>query len=121
MRAGRTASASDLRRRRGHRQEYLSPALAAAETDDRLLAYRLPSGEVDQVPKPTDAALLRRIGARLRERREALGRSQADVAEAAGVHVTYMSGLERGLRNPSILVLRAVCEVLEVSLDELLG
>lgn len=70
------------------------------------------------MPSPADAAVLQRLGARLRARREALGRSQADVAEAAGVHVTYMSGLERGLRNPSILVLRAVCSVLDMSLDE---
>lgn len=66
-----------------------------------------------------DRRTLARMGARLRQRREDAGRSQADVAEAAGVHVTYLSGLERGLRNPSILVLRAVCRVLDVSLDDI--
>lgn len=66
-----------------------------------------------------DRQLLERMGARIRQRREEAGRSQADVAEAAGLHVTYLSGLERGLRNPSILVLRAICRVLHVSLDDI--
>lgn len=89
----------------------------ARNAADRLLADRLASGDVSAMVTPDDAEVLRTLGRRLRARREELRRSQADVAEAAGVHVTYLSGLERGLRNPSGLVLRSLCQALDLSMD----
>lgn len=81
--------------------------------------YRLASGRLARVPTPEERAVLKLMGERLRARREELRLSQAALAEAAGVHVTYVSGLERGLRNPSILVLRAMCAALDVNLEDI--
>jgi transcriptional regulator with XRE-family HTH domain len=44
----------------------------------------------------------RLFGARVLERRKELGLSQEEFAELAGMHPTYISLIERGLRNPSL-------------------
>lgn len=46
--------------------------------------------------------LRRRFAANLRERRKALGLSQEELAFEAGLHRTYISGIERGIRNVGI-------------------
>ena len=51
------------------------------------------------------ARLQRAFGAEIRRRREALGVSQEALAFRAELHRTYVSLLERGLRNPSLGVL----------------
>lgn len=38
----------------------------------------------------------------MRERRVALGLSQEALAERADLHWTYVSGVERGVRNPGL-------------------
>jgi transcriptional regulator with XRE-family HTH domain len=48
-----------------------------------------------------------RLGARLRERREALGWSQAQLAEAAGVTPNYVGVVERGEKLPTLETLEA--------------
>ncbi len=40
------------------------------------------------------------------------GATQEDVAHRAGVHVTYLSGIERGVRNPSLRNIRAIAKAL---------
>jgi len=45
------------------------------------------------------------VGRNVRQRRIALGMTQEELAEAAGVSQQYVSGLERGDRNPTILTL----------------
>ena len=46
--------------------------------------------------------VLARFGLRLRQCREAKGLTQERLAEKAGLDQTYISGIERGLRNPGI-------------------
>ncbi|MBI5487653.1 MAG: helix-turn-helix domain-containing protein [Deltaproteobacteria bacterium] len=66
--------------------------------------------------------ILRRLGTRLRDARSDLGLTQADVADRAGVSVNYVSELERGLRNPTVLSLhRIVTAGLGADLGQLLG
>lgn len=41
------------------------------------------------------------------------------LARTAGVHWTYLSGIERGIRNPSWKVLTAIAISLEVPISEI--
>lgn len=45
---------------------------------------------------------------------------QGDIARILGVHRSYISGLERGRRNPSLLTVHKVAKALGISADELL-
>ncbi len=60
------------------------------------------------------------IGATLRRKRQAQGRTLREVAAAAGVSLTYLSEVERGRKEASSEVLEAVCAALELVLAELL-
>lgn len=48
------------------------------------------------------------------------GWSQEDLAEHSGLHRTYISGLERGTRNPTLAVLQSLADSLGKNLAELL-
>ena len=56
----------------------------------------------------------------LRARREARGWSQETFAGKAGIHRTYVSDIERGARNPSIMVLERLAKPLGVTAASLL-
>jgi len=59
------------------------------------------------------------FGKRLRETRLKKKMSQGDIAEKLGVHRSYISGLERGKRNPSLLTINKMADALAVSPKEL--
>jgi transcriptional regulator with XRE-family HTH domain len=63
---------------------------------------------------------LRAIGERIRQVRERLGLSQEALAADAGIDRSYMSGVERGVRNFSVLKLKAVAKALKVPVRELI-
>ena len=46
--------------------------------------------------------------------------SQEDLGEIAGLHRTYISGLERGIRNPSIRIVAQLADALGVEPGDLL-
>jgi len=54
---------------------------------------------------------------RLREKKEW---SQEDLAHKSGIHVTYLSGLECGRRNPTVMVLERLAKALDVHISILL-
>ena len=60
-----------------------------------------------------------RFGQRIRELRQDRGLSQEDLAESAGIHRTYMSSLERGLRNVGLDNILAIATALDVSPSDL--
>jgi len=62
-----------------------------------------------------------RLARNLRELRSKAGLSQEALADEAGLHRTYMSDLERGQRNPSIVIADRIAKALNVSIGELLG
>jgi transcriptional regulator with XRE-family HTH domain len=64
---------------------------------------------------PTTTAL----GLAVRELRKRNGLSQEELALASGLHPTYLSGIERGLRNPTWRSLGRICEALKVPMSEL--
>lgn len=45
--------------------------------------------------------------------------SQEEVAHRAAIHQTYLSGVETGKRNPSILVLERIAKALGVDISEI--
>ena len=60
------------------------------------------------------------FGKKLREVRLKKKLSQGDVAKILGVHRSYISGLERGARNPSLITAQKVAKALGVSIKEIL-
>jgi transcriptional regulator with XRE-family HTH domain len=65
--------------------------------------------------------LLNRFGLNVRQLREKRGWSQEQLAEAADLHRTYVSGIERGTRNPTLTVICRLAGGLGVSPAELMG
>lgn len=74
-------------------------------------------------PDTTDAsaAFLKVLGERVRLVRARRGISRKMVADAAGVSLRYLSDLENGLANASILLLREVAQALGVPLEEIVS
>jgi transcriptional regulator with XRE-family HTH domain len=64
-------------------------------------------------------ALLEAIGTSVSKRRVELGMSQEELARKAGVHRTYISDVERGVRNVSILTLERIANAMEIPLGVL--
>ena len=62
----------------------------------------------------------RRVGLNVRRFREELGASQEQLAFDAGLHRTYVSGVERGVRNPTVVVLEKIAKALKVPSSRLL-
>ena len=60
------------------------------------------------------------FGARLRECRLESGYSQEELADAAALDRTYMSLLERGKRNPSLLCILSIADALKLPASSLL-
>jgi transcriptional regulator with XRE-family HTH domain len=52
--------------------------------------------------------------------REARGLSRGAFAASVSISLPYLSLIERGLRDPSLPVLKRICKVLKIPLDVLL-
>jgi transcriptional regulator with XRE-family HTH domain len=65
--------------------------------------------------------LLRTIGLTIRALRHERGLSQEALAEMAHIDRSYMSGIERGLRNISVLNVARIAAALDVPVRDLLG
>ena len=63
----------------------------------------------------------RAIGAVLRGLREERGLSQEQLGFKAGLHRTYVSQLERGLKSPSLKTLDKIAKVLRTKTSELVA
>ena len=60
-----------------------------------------------------NAAVLERLGNRIRERRKALGWTQEELAAEADIDRSYIGGVERGERNLTFTMLCGICAALE--------
>jgi transcriptional regulator with XRE-family HTH domain len=60
------------------------------------------------------------VGANVRRARQRAGFTQEQVALQADIDLTYMGGIERGRRNPTIMVLARIADALGVEPAELL-
>lgn len=61
-----------------------------------------------------------RFGERLREVRQQRAISQEKLAELAGLHRTYVSSIERGERNVSLVNIERLAGALNVTMAELM-
>ena len=64
--------------------------------------------------------VVQRLGKRAKELRVAMGLSQEEVAFRAGMKRSYLSDLERGVRNPTVRALSRLASALEVEPARLL-
>ena len=55
-----------------------------------------------------------RFGKRVRELRLAAGLTQEKLAHDAAIDLTYLGGIERGRRNPTLLVIVRLSEALDL-------
>lgn len=79
---------------------------------------RLDAGE-ELVPSAVTYAILDGASP-VRAWREARGLTQAQLAEAAGISISYLSQIESGKRKGGAEVLAALARALRVSLDDIL-
>jgi transcriptional regulator with XRE-family HTH domain len=64
-------------------------------------------------------SILQRFGLRIRQLRQAQGYSQEEFAGHCGLDRTYVSGIERGLRNVSLKNIELLAKTLKTPLSEL--
>ena len=58
------------------------------------------------------------FGLNVRKRRESLDLTQLEAAERADLDPTYISGIERGFRNPSLISIARVAKALDITVSE---
>lgn len=61
------------------------------------------------------------LGKRVQALRQAKGWSQDEFADRADIHRTYVSGVERGVRNPTVTVLEKLAHGLETTISDLMS
>ncbi len=69
--------------------------------------------------KPARHPTLKKLGSRIRELRQRQDLSQEGLADHAGIGRSYMSGIERGVRNCSTLHLVRLAHALRVKVGDL--
>jgi transcriptional regulator with XRE-family HTH domain len=62
----------------------------------------------------------RELGQRIRNLRKRQGMTQEEMADKCGLHWTYIGGLERGERNPTLTTMQKVALGLGVGLTDLI-
>lgn len=60
-----------------------------------------------------------KLGSNIRRHRDMLGLTQEALAEKADLDQTYISGIERGLRNPGIINIAKLAKALQITTSEL--
>ena len=69
--------------------------------------------------KGAEPDIRERFGSAVRDRRESLHLTQEEFADRAGIHRTYISDIERGTRNPSLINIERVAVALDLKPSEL--
>lgn len=67
----------------------------------------------------TDSKILNEFGAAIKAKRDILRISQEELADRAGLHRTYIGGVEQGRRNLSLLNIMRIAKALEAEPEEL--
>ncbi|GMV30500.1 MAG: hypothetical protein AMXMBFR59_26250 [Rhodanobacteraceae bacterium] len=61
------------------------------------------------------------LGKIIAAERKRLGLTQEELADACGIHTTYVSQLERGLKSPTVRVIRQLGKALSLTAADLLA
>lgn len=69
----------------------------------------------------TAARIAQNIASTIKVQRKAMGITQEELADLAGIDRTYASQMERAIANPSLTVLCRVADALELNLTDLIG
>lgn len=77
--------------------------------------------EARTVSRTVEEVSSERLGFRVRELRRAKGLTLNELAEASGVSRAMISKVERGEKNPTLVVAAGISEGLEVTLSQLVG
>jgi transcriptional regulator with XRE-family HTH domain len=59
------------------------------------------------------------LGWAIRRLRKSNDLTIEDLSSKAGIHATYLSGIERGLRNPSWIKLASLAEALDLQVSDI--
>ncbi|MEW9672708.1 helix-turn-helix domain-containing protein [Ammoniphilus sp. 3BR4] len=62
-----------------------------------------------------------RLGNRIRAFRKLKGYTQQEFADKMGVSIALLGSIERGIKEPSEMMLRSISELLDIELNELLA
>lgn len=63
--------------------------------------------------------MLKRFGTRIKQLRHEQHISQEELAEKCDLHRTYVGGIERGERNPSLKNINKIASAFQIELEEL--
>ena len=66
-----------------------------------------------------DNRITEKFGKRVRKLRMERGLSQEKLAFISNMHRTYIGGIERGERNPSLKIIEAIAKALNIHMSEL--
>lgn len=80
--------------------------------------WRRETAQHERVSKRAEA-VAKNLGKRIRQLRTSKGWSQEHLADEAGMHRTYLWGIEQGVRNPSIRHLTQLADALGVTVASL--
>jgi DNA-binding XRE family transcriptional regulator len=84
---------------------------------DTLKVYTLLS--LAAMGKRNNADIRDRFGLAVKRRREELGLTQEDLADRAAIHRTYLSDIERGTRNVSLINVASLAAALRWPISKL--
>lgn len=83
-----------------------------------VLTYKTPLDQEEN--KKLRDKFTKHVGHRLREIRKGRKLTQQELAEKAGLHLTYIGHLELGKYHPTVFVMWKIAKALDMSIDELI-
>src|SRR5262245_32298962 len=99
---------------------WLSSMVLSDERTDRLPRDESGHGAPAEAPTGRQPAASSNLAGYLRQLRQQAGKSQRQLADLAGIDVTYLSKLENGRQGGSERVLRLLADALGIPATELL-
>jgi transcriptional regulator with XRE-family HTH domain len=82
---------------------------------------RITAGMNKKFSRDDSASLLQALGQTIHRRRAVLDLTQEQLAERCGLHRTYISDIERGARNPSLITIHRIARALEISVASMMA